>query len=243
MLREEWVKSLLEEARGILNLPVIYISVDALGISPLEDKCIILLEAFSRSADLKFFKGIYKLTWPLFSWYSAKCLKETNFKSKAEDITTRFYSALCEYILRPGAKVPKDNFFGWCYTLIANLIAVESGKERETSEETEPSALSRIYPTESEAWMRFTKLSEKDRLEERVIEVLITGDADLTNIERETLSLYYGNGMSINELASKTGLNVQQTTQLLHISRSKVLHEVYRRENLRIGDSEKEERQ
>lgn len=242
MLREEWVKSLLEEARGILNLPVIYNSVDALGIRPLEDKCIVLLEAFSRSADLKFFEGVYKLTWPLFSWYSTRCLKEENSESKAEDITTRIYSALCEYVLRPGAKVPKDNFFGWCYTLIANLIAVESGKERGTSEDTEPSVLSRICPTESEAWMRFTKLSEEDRLEERIIEVLITGEADLTNIERETLSLYYGNAMSINELASKTGLNVQQVTQLLRISRSKVLQEAYRRENLRIGDSEKEER-
>lgn len=59
-MKEEWVKNLLGEAQSILDSPVIYKSIDALEGAPLEEQCSFLLSAFSRSADLKFFEGVYK---------------------------------------------------------------------------------------------------------------------------------------------------------------------------------------
>ena len=240
-MRDEWVKNLLDEAQNTFDKPVIYNSVDALEEAPLELQCRYLLEAFRSSADWMFFEGVYRLTWPLFTWFSGKCLKKTESPENIDVIINSFYSMLCEYTLQPDSRIPKENLLGWCYTLIENLTMAKTSKGGKDGSE----AINRqyFYPSEQEAWMRYNELAEAERLEERVIEVLITNDARLVDIEREALTLYYGNGLSIRELSARIGLSEDRAFHLLQMSREKVLEVVYRTESRRMKYSEQEERQ
>jgi hypothetical protein len=240
-MKMEWVEDLLAEAQKILEKPVICIHTDTLGKRPLEEICSILMHAFSKSADIRFFEAVCRLTWPLFTWFARRCIRKTGRNEDVESVTSSFYGLLCEGLQRPETDIPFNHPFRWCYCIIENLVkSVNPGVVQDTEEQYE-SDFDRFCPSLSEPWIRENGPSEENHVEEGIIEILISGDADLTPMESNVLSLYYGQNLSMKSVASNIGMSEQQIRDIFHNSRIKVLRELFKTKGPQFGTSQDEE--
>ena len=240
-MREAWIEDLIEEARKILLKPVICKDSDALGTRTLEETCSILMHAFSKSADIRFFDGICRLTWPLFNWFARRCIKKAGRNEDAESVTSSLYGLLCEGLQRPDPDVPFDQPFRWCYCTIENLVRSDNSSGCENTDEQYASDYERFSPSSSELWTREKGLTEAEQIEEGILEILISGDADLNSLERNVLSLYYKQNLSMKSLASNTGMTEKQARDIFHLSRMKVLTELLKRKGSQLGNAQDEE--
>ena len=243
-MREEWIEELLKDAQKILKEPVISINSDALENIRLEKICSYFLKAFKKTAEIRFFEGFYQVSATLFTWFARKCSINAGFGKDTVDVTTLFYSVLCEASLKPGVNVPSENLFGWCFCTIENIVTDKIITSPETSRNISKYEIDRFLPSSSEAWTRKTMLSESERIEECIIDIIFSGDADLTLLESKVLRLYYGERLSLDALATTLGMSKENAVALFHTCRKKVLLELYNRESdyLKAPD-EKEERQ
>jgi len=208
--------------------------------SSVEIHCCELLCAFEASADPRFIEGVYGLTLSFFTWLAKRSLESAGIDAVAERVTNRVYSVLSELALSPGADIPRENLFGWCSALIDNIVKEEASRAgrrctAETSDRIGP-----VCPSKSEAWMRKTDQDEGERVRELVFEILHSLSPGFSSIEKEAVSLYYGEGLSIGAVADRLGLDSRRTAALLRTCRMKVLDEVYQREACRFWKDEDE---
>jgi hypothetical protein len=228
----EWLDTLLAEAKIILEKSVMPSEEPSLHkVTSAEHECSQLMAAFSQSADTRFFEGVYRMTYPLCKWFAEKRLQQAGIDQDAESLISRMYGILCERLLNPGTSPLSDNPFGWCFSLLDNLIDAEVLYST-TEEGVNKSAWSRdvLCPSTAESWMRKRRLSEVERVQEHVIEAFITDEGELDSHEREVLILYYNKEMNVEAIAEKIGIAVERTREVLEMSRLKLLNAVYKKE-------------
>jgi hypothetical protein len=239
-MMEERIQDLLTEAWKILKKPVISEQIDTLHQQTLEEKCVILLKAYSKCAEMRYFEGVYRATLPMFTWFAERQIKRWGLSINVETLTNRFYRLICEKTLSPDPAPIDDNFFEWCYLVIENLVSAEA-QCAEVEDKDPTFDIEFFCPSTSEAWMRGASLGEDERIHERIVEILVAGDADLSPLEKEVFHLYYRKGMSIETLSPEVGLSEDRARALLCIIRSKVLHEVFLKEGGRLWKESGEE--
>jgi len=233
-MKGDWLEQLIADAQNILKNSVISPNSNSIQRDTLEEKCALLLFGYAKSSETRFIEGVYRLTWPLFSWFVAKRSKEIGLKLEDQQVTYRMYGLLCEALLKPGFQFPTDYLFMWCFALLDNLLDLEyhqsSGKKVESANQT----FEALYPSNYDIWLRYQDTSDSVRLIDRVIEVLITGDADLSIIEEKVCSLYYS-GMGIDSLATNLNITEDYAKSVLKESRLKMLLALYNLESSRLG--------
>jgi len=221
------LSSLLQDAKTILEKDVIHPDLASLPPAKVfESRCTLLLDAFQKSAELRFFEAVYILMYPLFLWFAQKRIIETGMNILAQSLVERLMANLCEHALKPGTLFRSDNLLAWCYCHMENLVQFERAgtRDKETDRIIGISENSCTFsPSEMEIWIWLNNLSEMDRVELKIAESIISNEADLLPRERQALLLYYKNGFSINQTATGMGLNLDDTRHLLASSRSKVL--------------------
>ena len=192
----------------------------ALSLECLESACMERLAAFRESADPSAFQAFYGLSRPLFSWYAVRLLRERG--KELESVLTRFYAFICEEALSPMGRLPDANLLGWCKAALVNLVELHLRGEGEDAPGTGLSPAVRIRPMQNEIGLRERLLSESERVAEGIAEVLVRGDGGLSELEREVLAGFYGNGRDLATVCRETGLSEASARRVLACARSKV---------------------
>lgn len=241
-MSEEWLDQLITDAQEILKKPVISHNINSIQGDTLEDRCSLLLQGFSQSAEIRFLEGVCRLTWPLFSWFVKRRSTELGLSFEDSRITDRAYGLLSEAALRPDMQVPTDYLFKWCFALMENLLEVERRQLSDNHPGDEDRSLQALYPSNSEVWLRESHSSYAERIETKIIEVLLTGDANLSSIEKEVLTLYYRE-TELKSLAMKLNIKEDQARSHLKTGRIKVLKVLNQNEKGRLWRVAEEEEQ
>ena len=241
-MSEEWLDQLIVDAQKTFKKPVISHNTDSLQGDTLEEKCSILLQGFSNSAEIRYLEGVYRLTQPLFSWFARKRSCDYGLKLEESRITDRLYGLLSEAALRPDTQVPTEYLFKWCFALIENIVDLERRQLAKSHHDGEDSTLDALYPTNSEVWSRDIQTNDQDHVEEKLIKVMLTGDAKLSPIEKDVLTRYYED-MELKSIALKLNIEENQARKHLVNGRLKVLRVLYRDDQSRFWQVAEEEKQ
>lgn len=243
-MMEEWVDELLSDAQNLLNKIVIFPFPESLPEVSLEYTCTCFLLAFRESAEIRYFEGIYKLTYPLFTWQARRFMEEESLCLEPELIANRFYAFLAECINHPDYIVPLDNLFGWCYRSIENIARLESQSASSQDSPVRAYDLSLIYPTPTEAWLRERHLTERDYIEEQIMETLFGEDCVYTPLEKNILNLYYVENLSLSTIALKLRLSDEKASDLLRGCIFRIVQKLPIKSSDQLqGDLDKEERE